>query len=43
MPRPVEGPPFADRERAEDAVAESQPAVGRREGVARFAVDEDQW
>jgi hypothetical protein len=43
MPLPIERPSGPDRDRAEDAVAEGQPAVGGREGVARFAVDEDQW
>ena len=43
MPRPVEGAPGAYRERAEDAVAEGEPAIGRGNRIDRFAVDEDQW
>jgi hypothetical protein len=41
--RPIERPSRADGDRAEHAVAESEPAVRGRERVARFAVDEDQW
>jgi hypothetical protein len=43
MPPPVERPAGLRAQRAEDAVAERQPAVERGNRIAGDAVDEDQW
>jgi hypothetical protein len=43
MPAPVQGYARARAQGAEDAVAQREPAVERGNGVARLAVDEDQW
>ena len=43
MPSPVERIAAANPQRAEEAIAESQPAVGDRDRVRGFAVDERQW
>jgi hypothetical protein len=43
VPAPVEDGAGPNAQRAEDAIAERQAAVERGDGVARLAVDEDQW
>ena len=43
MPAPVERPARAHEDRAEEPIAEREPAVDDRYRVRRDAVDERQW